>query len=369
MTGLMNNLNFISTPSSPWQTTLLNSFQEKGLPNRKDEAFKFTPIHQWYNDEWVQSHTEAPIQGARIVDTDFAQKFINDFKREEDPLLDLHLSQIKNFYHLEINDNNDKEIILKSLANSISNCCLLLEINSKCSIVEKHITEDQSFAQTSVFIKSNAEDAEYILQHSVPKNSFLQHWYYVKTSKEVKDFSLLQCSTNKGKSRVSPNFEITSETTTVNSHSFYYATEESHQDIYSRIFHLAPNTYSDQTVKGILKDSSKNIFTGKIYIDHQCSGVDANQYNKNLVFGEKAHALSQPQLEIYNHDVKCAHGSTTGQIDPNEVFYFMARGMSKKKATSMLLESYANEFFAKIKNSKIRSTLKQDYSNFSKDNV
>ncbi len=134
-----------------------------------------------------------------------------------------------------------------------------------------------------------------------------------------------------------------------------YLTNDSEQsDIYTELNHLSPDTTSDQLAKGILDGSSKGVFTGKIHIHPDAQRVNSGQLNKNLILSKKAQVHSQPQLEIFADDVKCSHGSTTGQLSPEEVFYFESRGIPLEKAKTLLAHGFGLEVVLKIQNKTAR---------------
>ncbi len=363
MIGSMNKLNHILTPSNSWQSSLLENFNDRSFPNRKSEEYKFTPIHNWYSHEF--STQNLTFDDFKSVSHEFAKEFIEKFNKFDSTVHALHLSQVKNFFHIELRNSN--LILSETLLNSnISHATLLVDAYDNSELIESIACLENSFLNISIYINVHAKNFSFYKIDELKKESKKHSWVNANCSENCEQFSLLHLSSNEGSNRLNQKIKINSRETTVDSHSFYNLSTDSNQDIYSEIFHLAPNTFSDQTVKGILQENARNVFTGKIFIDHGCSGVDANQFNKNLVFGKKAQAISQPQLEIYNDDVKCSHGSTTGQIDENEIFYFMARGMSKKKATEMLLASYAEDFLNKCSEN-ARKVLRSKYETFLKE--
>lgn len=130
----------------------------------------------------------------------------------------------------------------------------------------------------------------------------------------------------------------------------YLVNGSEHSDIFTKIEHLAADTTSEQLAKGILDDHSKGIFTGKIHIHPDAQRVYSSQLNKNLLLSKKAQAHSQPQLEIFADDVKCSHGSTTGQLSDEEIFYFESRGIPHEKARTLLSWAFAMEVVKKVKN-------------------
>lgn len=134
------------------------------------------------------------------------------------------------------------------------------------------------------------------------------------------------------------------------SYNLYLTQAKEHSDISTVIEHLSADTTSNQLAKGILDGESKGIFTGKIHIHPQAQRVASGQLNKNLLLSKKAQAHSQPQLEIFADDVKCSHGSTTGQLSPEELFYFQARGIPADKARTLLARGFAMEVVNKINN-------------------
>lgn len=138
------------------------------------------------------------------------------------------------------------------------------------------------------------------------------------------------------------------------SYSLFLTSGEEHSDINTKINHKAHDTTSNQIAKGILDGSSKGVFTGLIHIFPKAQRVQSGQLNKNLLLSKKAQVHSQPQLEIFADDVKCSHGSTTGQLSDDEVFYFQARGIPEDKARTLLALGFGLEVVQKIENKNAR---------------
>lgn len=133
-------------------------------------------------------------------------------------------------------------------------------------------------------------------------------------------------------------------------YSLFLANGQEHSDIYTETNHKSPDTTSNQIAKGILDENSKGIFTGRIHILPKAQRVSAGQLNKNLLLSSKAQVHSQPQLEIFADDVKCSHGSTTGQLSSDEVFYFQTRGIPAEKARALIALGFGLEIVQKIRN-------------------
>lgn len=128
----------------------------------------------------------------------------------------------------------------------------------------------------------------------------------------------------------------------------YLPDKEQHVDNYVSILHSKPNCNSSQLYKGIIDNKAKSVFTGKVYVARDAQKTDAAQSNKNLLLTDTAKAYSRPQLEIYADDVSCAHGSTTGQIDKEELFYLKSRGIPERRAKTMLMTAFIEDVLNKI---------------------
>ena len=137
-----------------------------------------------------------------------------------------------------------------------------------------------------------------------------------------------------------------------------------HIDNFIEMNHENKYTFSSSNQKNILRQNSKSIFYSKSTINKRSSFSEANQKNKNIMLSKKAIVHSNPQLEIYNNDVKCSHGSTTGELDEQMLFYMRSRGLSLEAAKKMLLEGFLNEFIDSIKNKEFSVKLKNKINNW-----
>jgi Fe-S cluster assembly protein SufD len=134
-----------------------------------------------------------------------------------------------------------------------------------------------------------------------------------------------------------------------------------HQDQHVVVNHENDACQSHQLFKYILADKSSN---GKVVVHKHTKQTDANQSNKNLLLSSTALMNANPQLEIYSEDVKCAHGSTTGQIDPEELFYLRSRGIDLKKASELIIGGFAKDILDSIKNENVKSYLNNKITNW-----
>jgi Fe-S cluster assembly protein SufD len=130
-----------------------------------------------------------------------------------------------------------------------------------------------------------------------------------------------------------------------------------HADTHSLIDHRKPHCTSRQNYKGILDGKSRAVFNGRVFVHVGAYQTDAEQSNKNLLLSTDARIDTKPQLEIYNDDVKCAHGATVGQLDEEELFYLRSRGLHTDLARNLLTYGFAEEIVEKIKYDSIRAQL------------
>ena len=137
----------------------------------------------------------------------------------------------------------------------------------------------------------------------------------------------------------------------------FVAAEKQHVDNHTRIDHVQPHCSSRELYKGVLGGAARGIFNGKIYVHKNAAKTDAKQTNNNLLLSKNASVDTKPQLEIYNNDVKCTHGSTIGQIDAQALFYLRSRGLAPAEAQRLLTFAFASEVIGRIKLERLRLQL------------
>ena len=139
----------------------------------------------------------------------------------------------------------------------------------------------------------------------------------------------------------------------------YLARGTQHVDHQMRVDHAKPNCHSYELFKGILEDRARAVFNGRIYVHQDAQKTDAKQSNRNLLLSKDALVHSNPQLEIFADDVRCTHGSTTGHLDDEAVFYLRSRGIGEEAARSLLIYSFAGEVLKEIRLEAVRKDLEQ----------
>lgn len=137
----------------------------------------------------------------------------------------------------------------------------------------------------------------------------------------------------------------------------YMPNGRQHVDNHTLVDHAMPNSYSNELYKGILDDNSTGVFNGKIFVRPDAQKTNAYQSCKNVVLSPGASMNTKPQLEIYADDVKCSHGTTTGQLNDEALFYMRSRGIPKDEARTLLLYAFSQDVLSQIKIQPIREYL------------
>ena len=119
-------------------------------------------------------------------------------------------------------------------------------------------------------------------------------------------------------------------------------------DNHTIVDHLSAHCNSSELYKGVIDDNATAVFNGKVFVRQDAQKVNAFQSNANILLSDKATINSKPELEIYADDVKCSHGSTTGQLDEDALFYLRARGIGKDAARDLLVKAFVADVLETI---------------------
>jgi Fe-S cluster assembly protein SufD len=128
----------------------------------------------------------------------------------------------------------------------------------------------------------------------------------------------------------------------------FVAGAEQHVDDHTRVDHIARETRSDEAFRGIVGRRGRGVFNGKVVVHRDAQRIDARLSNDNLLLGEQAEIDTKPELEIYADDVKCSHGSTVGELDPEQLFYLRSRGVPEQAARELLTTAFAASVLERI---------------------
>jgi len=133
---------------------------------------------------------------------------------------------------------------------------------------------------------------------------------------------------------------------------------DQHHEIKTNINHLAEKTKSYQLIKSVLNDSSTGVYQGKIFVDQKAQKTDGYQLSKALLLNKNSEFNAKPELEIYADDVKCSHGSTSGTLDENSIFYLMSRGLNYHQSKELLINGFLLDVIEKITDQEIKDLIK-----------
>ena len=230
--------------------------------------------------------------------------------------------------------------------------------SSSATIIEQYVSGTSSFFQnTSVYA-------------SIEKNSLLNHVRIHSNSDDTADISNLHLTQSDDSTynyfqlvdsgalqRSDIYTELIGKNATCSLSGLTLLDGKQHSATYIISDHLMPHCMSSQNFKSVLNGSSSAVFNGRTIVREDSQKTDSNQSNKNLLLSDKAIMNSNPQLEIYADDVKCAHGSTTGALDSEALFYMQSRGINKKDATSLLIRGFISELITDIQSEDLKHYL------------
>ena len=289
------------------------------------------------------------------------ENFAQDVKN--DTLLAQNIAFADRGYNLEVASSPSKPIVIYNIFNNdlqnkfinISNKIKL--INSDITIIEYNVDNSNSSFFRSAFqiFDLNKSNLNYFIVNNGTSKSYNYIRNKIKVDKSNYE-NYIFTSGIKFKKEESEIF-LNSENSSAKIMSAVSLKNDDHQEIQSTIRHKKPNCKSFQKIKNILKDESKGIFQGKIHVSKEAQKTDAYQISKGLLLDQKSEFSTKPELEIYADDVKCSHGSTSGNIDEQAQYYLMSRGLSKKKATDLIVKGFLADVISDIKNKDLKKMI------------
>lgn len=231
--------------------------------------------------------------------------------------------------------------------------------NSQVKIIycDDTVNENASKTETniSVFLEKNSS-LEYYKMENINNSSsiFTDTNFVLDTNAELKTFWL---SINGGDIKNKLSVDLEGEYSRADLNGLYMVDRDQVVDNEVSVNHNKPSCNSNQLYKGILDDSAKAQFKGHIYVSQNAPYTEAIQNNRNILLTDKAVVNTQPFLEIYNDDVKCAHGATIGQLDQGAMFYMRSRGISERSAKMLLMFAFCTEILSKASIEELVDTL------------
>jgi Fe-S cluster assembly protein SufD len=379
----------------------LDLFYKSGFPSKQIEDWKFTDLNLILNKNFEKisnkvdfesnkeleiiknfEHNYILLNNGKIISTSFAYEeknkiLIKDFEQKESINLEPNntLALLNNAlssggFSLEINKNYKlkKPLVIynyfsKDLKNKILNNKNSIKLNEGSELTL--IDYNEGNIQNN-FIKNTIETVS-LDTNAVLKNIFIQeskcngHFYkYIQGSLEGgSNYENYILSSGLKLNKIEIEINLNRDNSSCSIYSALNLLESQHQEIKTRINHNSPNCKSYQKIKNVLNDKSRGVYQGKIFVNKIAQKTDAYQLSKALILNDDAEFDAKPELEIYADDVKCSHGSTSGSIDPDAVYYLMTRGISKKEAVKLLISGFLNEMLENITTTPVKIFLKK----------
>jgi Fe-S cluster assembly protein SufD len=237
---------------------------------------------------------------------------------------------------------------------------VVAEEGARFSLIEEYASSGPdvrgySNAVVELFVEQNAK-LEYVSLQNLSRETwhFATHHARVERDAEL-DWVAGGFGSKKGKIRIQNDLAGPGATSRVTGAYFADATQHLDYDTFQE--HIAPNTTSDFAFKGALRDKSRAVWRGMIRVEKDAQKTNAYQENRNLLLSKDAHADSIPGLEILANDVRCTHGATLGRIDRDELFYCMARGLSRAEAERLIVRGFFQDVLDRIELEPVREAL------------
>lgn len=241
---------------------------------------------------------------------------------------------------------------------------IIVEESSQCELIESYQNVSNCHnlinSVTHILLKENARLDYCKLQLHDENYSQIDTTHITQERYSHSD----TCTINLGGDLVKNNLSVILNDEHCETHlnGLYILKKNTHIDNHVFVDHASPMCQSNQLYKGLLDDNSTGVFNGKILVRKDAQKTNAFQSNKNILLSDRATINSKPQLEIFADDVKCSHGSTTGQMDNNAIFYLRTRGLNEFQAKAMLNQAFAGEVIDRIKNDSLRTFLNASLS-------
>ena len=379
----------------------LNKFLETGFPTRKLENWKFSDLSQiikknigelsFYNDYSFPNKVDNSIFVEGLEHNKIV--FINgkvekvDFTYEDHDKIEIN-DDFKFVDRLE--DNNS----LFSLNNAFTNKCYKITVKKNYSLkkplvvyhstnnkiksrninlkLEFQLEQNSSLRLIDLFndgaennfinifynfdLKENAILKNYKIDKAQNKNIRYSYNNIEQDNNSVSETFVLSSGSNFSKNEINCNLKGEYSSAFVNG--IFSLNDGQHHEVRTIINHLVENTKSYQLIKSVLGKNSKSAYQGKIFVDSKAQKTDGYQLSKAILLDETSEFNAKPELEIYADDVKCSHGSASGSLDENSIFYLMSRGLNYQQSKELLINGFLLDVVEKITDTEIKNLVK-----------
>jgi len=379
----------------------LKKFIESGFPNRKQEDWKFLDISQiikkniknlsFFNDYSLPNkidssifvdgleHNKIIFINGRIEKIDFSYEEKNNIEindetnteptlKNENSLIDLNNAFTNKVFKIIVKKNYSlkKPLIIYHTTNEkikSKNINLRLDFeleqNSSLRLIDFFTdSADKNFSNIlyNFDLKKDSVLKNYKLDKF--KNDNLKYSFnnINQEANSVSETFILSSGSNFFKNEVNCNLKGEYSSAFVNG--VFSLKENQQHEIRTIINHLVENTKSYQLIKSVLGKNSKAAYQGKIFVDSKAQKTDGYQLSKAILLDETSEFNAKPELEIYADDVKCSHGSASGSLNENSIFYLMSRGLNYQQSKELLINGFLLDVVEKITDSEIKNLIK-----------
>lgn len=243
----------------------------------------------------------------------------------------------------------------KSSALSVQRLVLSAEARAKADVTVHLSSKGKLVLQTKVNVAEDASVNIVFIQDGENDQTLLTRTTIDQAANSSADINFVNL--NPALARNEVKCGLHAEGANLRMGGIYTVAGQNRVDNESLVEHIAGHTQSDQLFKGIADDKGVMAFSGLILVKPDAQKVDANQTNRHMLVSRDARAYAKPQLEIYADDVKCSHGATTGQIDPQQLFYMQQRGIDERTARKLLSAAFVGEVVDRIPMEEVRAAL------------
>ena len=379
-------------------------FSDQGFPNKKNEDWKFSDLNQiikreigelnFFNEKSEKSeidkeiflnqieHNKLVFINGQLAHTDFNSEDKNKIEfldnqnnmeeqSAENSLINLNNALTNKSFKLLIKKNyqiKNPLIIYHTSNNKLTSQNTNLKINFE-------LEENSSLKLIDLVCdKGNKNFVNIFYNFSLDKNSILKNYKidqfennnirYMfndikQSSNSISETFYLSKGSTFSKNEISCDLKGEYSSAFVNG--IFSLDKNKHHEIKAKINHLVENTKSYQLVKSVLENKSRSVYQGKIYVDSKAQKTDGYQLSKAILIDETTEFNAKPELEIYADDVKCSHGSASGSLDENSIFYLMSRGLNYKEARKLLINGFLVEVINQITDEPIKKLIKNLY--------
>jgi Fe-S cluster assembly protein SufD len=323
------------------------SFELHGYPTVRNEEWKYTNVAAIAAEKWniaEGNFGEISTDGLQVLEK--FRKDRNGFTALNLAFADVQIIRIAK--DVSVDEPIEFSFGGEDGVAAFPHIIVIAEPGSKATLVETYASTASSFTNTAI-------------QIVVGDNAHITHYRIQKDSPEAFHYGMTEVSVGRAASYNSTNINLggslsrhdievtfTAEGGEAWVDGLYMLNGTQHHDTHSIIDHAVPNCLSHQTYKGVMNDKSRAVFNGKVFVRENAHGTDAQQSNKNLLLSNEARVDTKPQLEIFNDDVKCSHGATVGQLEEEELFYLLTRGLPETLARNLLTYGFAEAVIEKI---------------------